>query len=42
MNQKKQDKIDALDYLRKLITPGTTVYTVLTHVSASGMSRDIK
>ena len=27
--------------LRKMIKPGTTVYTVLNSVSASGMSRDI-
>lgn len=31
----------ARDRLRELCPPGTTVYTVLRHVSASGMSRDI-
>ena len=39
---KKQDKAnrkaESLDTLRKLLPEGTTVYTVLRHVSASGMS----
>lgn len=35
------DKEDALAQLRKRIEPGQTVYTVLRHVSASGMTRRI-
>lgn len=31
----------AIVYLRKLLKPGDTVYTVLKHVSRSGMSRNI-
>lgn len=37
----RTDKQDAVLELRKLLKPGTTVYTVLRHVSASGMSRRI-
>lgn len=32
---------DARAQLRAILPPGSTVYTVLRHVSASGMSRDI-
>ena len=35
------DKTEALDTLRDLLTPGTTVYTNADHVSRSGMSRRI-
>lgn len=38
----QQDKLDAIEYLRKHIKPGDRVYTTLTHVSRSGMSRSIK
>ena len=31
----------ALTHLRKMLKPGTTVYTILRHVSRSGMSRQI-
>lgn len=34
-------KAEALEQLRKVLKPGDTVYTVLRHVSSSGMSRDI-
>jgi hypothetical protein len=34
-------KQDAIAQLRKWISPGDTVYTILRHVSASGMTRDI-
>ena len=34
-------KADAIKYLRKVLKRGDTVYTVLRHVSASGMSRRI-
>ncbi len=33
---------EALETLRQWIKPGDTVYTVLEHVSSSGMTRDIK
>lgn len=32
---------DAKKYLRKLLKPGQTVYTILNHCSSSGMSRSI-
>lgn len=34
-------RADAIKDLRKMLKPGATVYTVLRHVSASGMSRSI-
>jgi hypothetical protein len=37
----KQEKEEALIRLRKLCLPGTVVYTVLRHVSRSGMYRAI-
>lgn len=40
-SQKEAEKQEALTELRKILKPGTTVYTVLRHVSASGMSRRI-
>ena len=39
--EREADKANAIETLRKLCPPGTTVYTVLRHVSASGMSRRI-
>lgn len=36
-----RDQTEALGELRKLLRPGTTVYTILRHVSSSGMSRRI-
>lgn len=39
---RKTEREDALTKLRKWIKPGDTVYTVLDHVSASGMSRAIR
>lgn len=38
----QQDKAEAIEYLRKRIKPGDRVYTTVTHVSRSGMSRSIK
>ena len=35
------DKTEALDTLREMLTPGTTVYTNVVYVSRSGMSRRI-
>jgi hypothetical protein len=32
---------EARDRLHELLPPGTTVYTILRHVSSSGMTRDI-
>lgn len=37
----RQEQSDALDKLREFCPPGTTVYTVLRHVSRSGMTRHI-
>ena len=39
--QKEKDRQEAIEYLRKLLPPGSTVYTVLRSVSRSGMSRQI-
>jgi hypothetical protein len=42
MSTKQQtEKAEAIKELRKMIKPGTTVYTVLRHVSSSGMTRGI-
>lgn len=41
MNQKEIEKAEAIANLRKWIKPGSTVYTILRHRSASGMSRVI-
>lgn len=35
------DRAEALQSLREHFKPGQTVYTILRHVSSSGMSRDI-
>ncbi len=37
----EREKLEARERLRKIIKPGDTVYTILRHVSRSGMSRDI-
>lgn len=41
MKANDQARIDALKELRTMLKPGDTVYTVLRHVSSSGMSRRI-
>lgn len=41
MRQAEREKLEARDKLREWIKPGDTVYTILRHVSRSGMSRDI-
>lgn len=41
MRVSKQEREEALERLRKWIKPGDTLYTVLRHVSPSGMSRRI-
>jgi hypothetical protein len=38
---KTVEKADALKALRNLLSPGDTVYTILRHVSSSGMTRYI-
>lgn len=37
----KEEKNEALETLRKMLKPGDVVYTILRHVSSSGMSRII-
>ena len=39
--EKRNRRAEALKMLRKFIKPGDTVFTVLRHVSRSGMSRRI-
>lgn len=39
--QKRQEQAEAREWLQDMIKPGQTVYTVLRHVSRSGMSRII-
>ena len=41
MTKREQDRQEAIEHLRELIKPGDTVYTVLRHVSRSGMTRGI-
>ena len=41
MNRKQQEKEEALKMLHKWLSPGDTVYTILRHVSRSGMQREI-
>ena len=38
---KAKEQIEAVEELRELVKPGAVVYTVLRHVSRSGMSRAI-
>lgn len=39
--EKAAARAEAIDLLRSWLKPGDTVYTMLKHVSSSGMSRDI-
>jgi len=39
---KRRLKTEAVEYLRELFAPGSTVWTKVTHVSRSGMSRNIQ
>ena len=41
MNAKDTAKQEAIEELRTMLKPGDTVYTILRHVSRSGMSRVI-
>lgn len=40
-NAKETDRLEAINELRALLVPGQTVYTMLRHVSSSGMYRAI-
>lgn len=40
--EKAQERAKAIERLREWLPPGSTVYTVLGHVSRSGMQREIK
>jgi hypothetical protein len=40
-SDKAAEMAEAIDTLREILPPGATVYTVLRHVSASGMTRRI-
>ena len=42
MKQSEREKLEAIERLHEILKPGDTVYTVLTHVPASGMSRSIQ
>ena len=42
MTKKETEKRDAIEYLKKSINKGDTLFTIVTHVSKSGMSRNIK
>ena len=39
--KKERERQESINYLRELIKPGDTVYTILKHVSRSGMYRVI-
>lgn len=39
--EKKAERIAALETLRAMLPPGSTVHTILRHVSSSGMTRAI-
>ena len=39
--QAEQERTEALEFLHAVLKPGARVYTILRHVSASGMSRRI-
>ena len=42
MKQPEREKMEARERLLEILKPGDTVFTVLKHVSASGMSRSIQ
>lgn len=41
MNKKEQEQLEAIERIREFVKPGDTVYTILRHVSSSGMLRVI-
>ena len=42
MNAKRQEQMEAIEQLKEMLKDGDTVYTVLRHVSGSGMYRHIQ
>lgn len=42
MTKKETERAEAIEHLRKILKAGDTVYTVLKHVSKSGMTRGIE
>ena len=42
MTTKQREKAEAIARLKEWLSPGDTVYTLVTHVSSSGMSRAIR
>lgn len=42
MKQSEREKMEAKERLLEILKPGMQIYTVLTHVSTSGMSRSIQ
>ncbi len=41
MKAKERERLEAIEKLREILKPGDTVYTILRHVSQSGMLRAI-
>jgi hypothetical protein len=41
MNQKEKERQEAISELQEILKPGDTLYTILRHVSRSGMLRHI-
>lgn len=41
-SQKAQERQEAIERLREILKPGDTVYTIIRHVSRSGMQRSIQ
>lgn len=41
MTKKERERNEALEHLRPLLPPGTTIHTIVRHVASSGMSRRI-
>lgn len=39
--QAEQERQESIDYLRSILKPGSEVFTILRHVSSSGMTRHI-
>jgi hypothetical protein len=40
--QRERDRAESLEAIRPDLPPGATIHTILRHVSASGMTRDIE
>jgi hypothetical protein len=39
--EKEADRVRAIEELRERLPPGSTIYTLVTHVARSGMVRDV-